>query len=261
MGAGFVLLAAVIGQYHSSWVRSAKLGYSTTIRFVKWVFGKAELRAEPIREERNKDNSAIEDFKEFFKQCLRPFVHSWNSTHRAGHRIVLEWRDFKAWHKDPIQSSQQPPTYWGELEHSSMVLPQSAVAPEKSTVIEAHSARSTTPQTEGPSSLELAVMPARSSTVPVTRPGTQSLTPSERLAHGSKWTPFKRPTYERISTNPQSPDAHSPILAGSTDLTLVPSSSADQSPSALQHSATSPAAFERPSMRTTFKRANTDHQT
>jgi hypothetical protein len=132
-------LAAAIGKYNSAWVRSAKLGYLTTIRLVKWIFGKSELRAEPTNQERNKNNSAIEDFKKFLKQCLRPFQHSWKSTCRAGRRIVLEWRDLRAWHKDPIQISQQPPTYWSEVEPLSMVLPQSGITPQSSDVVETKS--------------------------------------------------------------------------------------------------------------------------
>ncbi|ERF68967.1 hypothetical protein EPUS_09021 [Endocarpon pusillum Z07020] len=111
VGAGAVVLAAVIRQYHSAWVHSAELGLSTIIRIVKWIFGKAELRAEPARAERNKNNSAIEDLKGFFKQCMRPLKHVWRSMCNACHRIVLEWRDFKAWHKDPFERLQQPPMH------------------------------------------------------------------------------------------------------------------------------------------------------
>lgn len=111
VGAGAVLLAAVIRQYPGAWVHCAELGLSTIIRIVKWIFGKAELRAEPTRAERNKNNSAIEDLKGFFKQCMRPLKHVWRSVCHACHRIVLEWRDFRAWHKDPIERLQQPPTH------------------------------------------------------------------------------------------------------------------------------------------------------
>jgi hypothetical protein len=261
-------------------VRSAKLGYLTAIRLVKWMFGKAEPRAEPTHEELNKDNSAIEDFKEFFKQCLRPFQHSWKSTCRAGRRIVLEWRDFRAWHKDPIYSSQQPPTYWSEVEPLSMVLPQSGTPPQSTDVVETKSGPMA-PRTRSLSSFELSPVPPRSSTMPIMSPGLQSPMQPERSAYRSSRMPSTRSTYEQISTDPSEPqpigvhtptaqestdpsepqliDMHTPTAQASTDSTNRPLTPPSQSSHGLQHSPTAPLLSEGPSMRTTFKRANTDH--
>lgn len=113
-----MLLAAVIRQYHSAWIHSAKRRFSTTIPIVKRIFVKAGLRAESTRADPNKDNSAIEDLKDFFKQCMIPLKHVGRSMYHAGHRIVLEWRDFRAWHKDPIERSQQPPMHEHPQRHA-----------------------------------------------------------------------------------------------------------------------------------------------
>lgn len=172
VGACFVLLAAVTKQYHSAWIRSAKLGLSTTVRIVKWMFGKAEFRAKPTRAERNKDNSLVENLKDFPKQCSKPFKHAWGGACHAGRRIVLEWKDFRAWHKDPIERSRLPPLYLGEHWQTSTLLPQSAVAPEKSTVVEVNfNSTSPPPHGEGPNSLRRSSIPVRSSTMPIMSAG------------------------------------------------------------------------------------------
>jgi hypothetical protein len=103
------------------------LGTQQLFVLSKWTFGKAEPRVEPSREERNKNKTAIEDLKQFFKQCLRPFRRAWVSTDHAGHRVIEEWRDLMAWYKDLIDRSQHPPTFSREPEQSSMLLPPSAV--------------------------------------------------------------------------------------------------------------------------------------
>jgi hypothetical protein len=86
------------------------------MRVVKRMFGKAELRAEPMNEGRNKDNSVIEDIKTFFKQCRKPFNHARRSATSARKATAREWEDFKYWRQNPYLSSLQPPYFWEDSE-------------------------------------------------------------------------------------------------------------------------------------------------
>ncbi len=108
MGAVFVILTALVQRYHSSWVHAVNLGLQAILRFVGWSLGKAPLRAEPEKELRTKDNSVIEDIKEFFRQCAIPFVYTWESLGISWLRVVDEWQDFKRWSKDPVDCSAHP---------------------------------------------------------------------------------------------------------------------------------------------------------
>ena len=108
MGAVFVVLTALVQRYHSSWVHTVTLALQALVRFARWCLGKAPLRAEPEKELRTKDNSIIEDMKEFFRQCAIPFVYTWESLGISWLRVVDEWQDFKRWSKDPVDSSTYP---------------------------------------------------------------------------------------------------------------------------------------------------------
>ncbi len=108
MGALFVLLTALVQRYHSAWLHGVKLGLRTLLRLLKWGLGKAPLRAEPEKGLRTKDNSVVEDTKEFFRQCAIPFVYAWESLGISWLRVVDEWHDFKQWSKDPVDSSTRP---------------------------------------------------------------------------------------------------------------------------------------------------------
>ena len=110
MGALFVVLTALIQRYHAAWVASVELGLRALVRFVKWSMGKAPLRAEPEKDLRTKDNSVIEDAKEFFRQCAIPFVYAWESLAISWLRVVDEWHDFRQWSKDPVDTSTHPQT-------------------------------------------------------------------------------------------------------------------------------------------------------
>ena len=95
-------------RYHSAWVHSVNLGLRGLVRFVQWGLGKAPLRAESEKELRTKENSVIEDVKEFFRQCAIPFIYAWESLGISWLRVVDEWYDFRRWSKDPIDSSIHP---------------------------------------------------------------------------------------------------------------------------------------------------------
>lgn len=99
--AAFVLIAAIIQRYHIAWWKSVKLGYATVVHTIKWICGKEEFWKEP-KEKRTKENSVIEDTKEFFRQCAKPFIHSRNSTVSALRQMRGYWREYKAWHNDPV---------------------------------------------------------------------------------------------------------------------------------------------------------------
>lgn len=44
----------------------------------------------------------IEDTKEFFRQCVKPFTHSWHSILSTLHQIRDYWREYEEWHNDPV---------------------------------------------------------------------------------------------------------------------------------------------------------------
>lgn len=100
-----VILAALIQKYNSAWMESVTLGYSTTKRLVKWVFGRAELRVESEPVDRYKDNVFNENLKEFFRQCERPVMHTGRSIERSRKRVQEEWHDFRNWWENTISVS------------------------------------------------------------------------------------------------------------------------------------------------------------
>ena len=51
---------------------------------------------------RTKENSVIEDTKEFFRQCVKPFTHSWHSVLNTLIQVRDYWREYKEWHNDPV---------------------------------------------------------------------------------------------------------------------------------------------------------------
>ena len=97
----FVIIAAIIQKYHHAWWISIKLGYTTFVHLIKWISGKESFRKEP-KELRTKENSVMEDTKEFFRQCAKPFLHSWHSITNALRQIRDYWREYKEWHNDPV---------------------------------------------------------------------------------------------------------------------------------------------------------------
>lgn len=50
-----------------------------------------------------------EDTKAFFKQCAKPFTHSWNSILSALRQLRDYWKEFKEWHHDPVGVSTRVP--------------------------------------------------------------------------------------------------------------------------------------------------------
>ena len=108
----FVIIAAIIQKYNHAWLESIQLGFETLRRLMKWTRGKATLRAEATKQERNKHNSAIERTREFFRQLARPFVHVAKSIANSWSRVELEWDDFLHWCKDPVHASSLPPYHW-----------------------------------------------------------------------------------------------------------------------------------------------------
>ena len=70
---------------------SIKLGCTTLVHIIKWICGKERLRRK-LKVPRTKKNSVLEDTKEFYRQCAKPFTDS--------------WREFKDWHNDPVGVSK-----------------------------------------------------------------------------------------------------------------------------------------------------------
>ena len=59
----------------------------------------------------------IEDTKEFFRQCGKPFTYSWRSVLDTLHEIGIYWREYKEWHKDPVGvSTSHTPSFHGSIE-------------------------------------------------------------------------------------------------------------------------------------------------
>lgn len=44
----------------------------------------------------------IEDTKEFFRQCVKPFTNSWESVSNTLNEIRKYLREYKEWHNDPV---------------------------------------------------------------------------------------------------------------------------------------------------------------
>ncbi|CAF9943815.1 MAG: hypothetical protein ALECFALPRED_001399 [Alectoria fallacina] len=120
VSACFVIIAAIIQKYHHAWLMSIKLGCATVVHIIKWICGKESFRKEP-QELRTKENSVMEDLKEFFRQCAKPFTHSWNSILNTLRQLRAYWQEFKQWHHDPVGVStrvlaQQTPSISGSTE-------------------------------------------------------------------------------------------------------------------------------------------------
>ena len=47
----------------------------------------------------------MEDTKEFFRQCAKPFTHSWNSIRNTLRQLRDYWKEFKEWHSNPTEVS------------------------------------------------------------------------------------------------------------------------------------------------------------
>lgn len=80
---------------------SIKLGYATVVHIIKWICGKEILKRER-KEPRTRQNSVRENTKEFFRQCAKPFTHSWKSILDTLYELRDYWREFKEWHNDPV---------------------------------------------------------------------------------------------------------------------------------------------------------------
>lgn len=104
VSACFVIIAAIIQKYHHAWLISIKLGCTTIVHISKWICGKESFRKEP-KEMRTKENSVMENTKEFFRQCKKPFTHSWDSIRDTLLELRDYWKEFKEWHGDPIEVS------------------------------------------------------------------------------------------------------------------------------------------------------------
>lgn len=96
---------------------------------IKWISGKESFMKEP-KELRTKENSVLEDTKEFFRQCAKPFTHSWNSILNTLHQLRDYWKEFKEWHKDPVEVStrvlvQHTPSLGGSIEVKVHSVPSS----------------------------------------------------------------------------------------------------------------------------------------
>lgn len=96
---------------------------------IKWISGNESFRKEP-KELRTKENSVLEDTKEFFRQCAKPFTHSWNSILDTLRQLRDYWKEFKEWHNDPVEVStrvlvQYTPSLGGSIEVKVHSVPSS----------------------------------------------------------------------------------------------------------------------------------------
>ncbi|KAG8526154.1 uncharacterized protein KY384_000147 [Bacidia gigantensis] len=103
----FVILAAIVQKYNHAWMESIALGFKTTLRLIKCIFGKDTLRSMPKKEERNKHNSAVENTKAFFTQLAKPFNYIRFTFAAFWDAIRKTWVDFRDWWKDPINHPAQ----------------------------------------------------------------------------------------------------------------------------------------------------------
>ena len=107
-----MIIAGIIQKYNHAWMESLVLGFRTSQRLIKWAQGKGTFRAEANKQERNKENSAVERTGAFFHQLARPFVHVAKSITTSWSRVVLEWDDYMHWCNDPVHASSLPPYHW-----------------------------------------------------------------------------------------------------------------------------------------------------
>jgi hypothetical protein len=103
VGAFFVIFAAFVIRYNSAFWHSIGTGYSTVVRFFRFVRGKGPLRYD--RETSSADSSLFNELKKFLHECGKPFTHAWTSTVHGWDRTSREVRDFYDWWRDPIQHS------------------------------------------------------------------------------------------------------------------------------------------------------------
>lgn len=110
VGAAFVLIAAVIQRYHHAWLRLLELTFLETWRLIKGAASGKEtnFRREPVQKARNDNNSVLENFRDFFIQCMRPLTHAGRSILHSWRRVYEECEDCRLWLDDPIHRSQQP---------------------------------------------------------------------------------------------------------------------------------------------------------
>ena len=91
---------------------------------LQWVYGKEDFRTEQ-KELRTKENSVMNGTGEFFRQCAKPFTHSWNSTLHVFRQLKDYWMEFKEWHNDPVGVS-------------TLVLAQHALSGDDSIEVKVH---------------------------------------------------------------------------------------------------------------------------
>ena len=100
VGAGLVLGAAIIQNYHAAWVRSIRATYATVYRVMKGIRnGNGVVRLEKAK--RTQENSVKKNLIAFFRQCTRPFVHVWKALVKAWGQIAFDSKEFRDWWKDP----------------------------------------------------------------------------------------------------------------------------------------------------------------
>ncbi|KAI9811905.1 MAG: hypothetical protein M1827_005256 [Pycnora praestabilis] len=207
VGAGFVVVAAVISRYNRRWEDAVK-------DFFRYVFGKAGPKVGLNKGGHTQNNNVIKDIKDVFIQCEIPFVYAWESIAGAWRRLVIEWVDFRHWRNDPFETSVQKPYYWQtQVERD---LPRHNPWPrpppqqktdsmlEKSTRINvAHTNKASITSSPARSSLtSINITPANDSTLQThdLEPRASSPTPSELDAHATDNSPFMSPPLASIAS-------------------------------------------------------------
>jgi hypothetical protein len=104
VGAAFVLIAAVIVRYHSSWMKSLVVSFRAFWRLVAWA---GKERHVHFQSKESEPETIRHRMKAFFGEIASPFVHAWYSTRRAFWTVSYMMRTFVEWFKDPIKLSKQ----------------------------------------------------------------------------------------------------------------------------------------------------------
>lgn len=127
-GAAFVVVAAVVQEYHAAWGYALHWIGKRAKRLVTQALGKKNTNFGPLltKGPSEKNNSIFASVHAFLVQCARPFVHARKSILHSYKRVKDARKDFDLWWRDPISMSLSDPD---ESAYRLLPLQRSATSP------------------------------------------------------------------------------------------------------------------------------------
>jgi len=138
VGGAFVVLAAVVQEYHAAWGHALHWLGNRVKRLIKRAFGKKNTDSgQMLTKESSKGKySILPSVRAILVQCARPFVHARKSILHSYERVKDERRDFQRWWHDPISMSLSDPH---ESAYRLLPLQRSATSPGSASSLSVHS--------------------------------------------------------------------------------------------------------------------------